>query len=490
MAHIISSDTNDERGRGIDQQEEEYITLECSDPDSDVEIDLLTKPLSNKAVRKAPKVPKHFCKSNAKVYDNISVFAPPNSNLIFRCSQKRANWYLSRNLARQLSPTSIHLNFAPAGQGHVNDPYYLEERENKCVICGNSTEDAGATMLHVVPEQYRKWFPIRLKSHSSHDIVVACPGCNAQWDREAAVVRKKIVNIFKIPLEGLGWIRDHEAGVAKRSAGAVIAEWNRQWQVNRDQQQSTVDSARRNTGDTNSGIAATSKSEDCPVKLLDLHLTSEGSEEYGTIGQKKAKTKKQNVIPPQRLQTLEKLVYDWWENTHDAVVNSAERRLSQHKREIPVEFSNGPGGSQDSQKRQKSDDIEAVTQPPSSSLASLPKEDLPEIKVPSPPPGHSTELSRDILEAALNAQANYKGPGYKEHGQLVVARIMAASPEFHHDTEETQETIAAWQEAEPLHTAPEGMRSIEEFIRTWRREFLNRAKPNHLSTEWKVENPA
>ncbi|KAI8363077.1 hypothetical protein B0O80DRAFT_379285 [Mortierella sp. GBAus27b] len=280
------------------------------------------------------KVPRHVCKNNSKVYDNISVYAPPDSNLIFRCSQKRANWYLSRNLARTLSPTSIHLNFAPAGQGHVNDPYYLEERENKCVVCGQATEEAGATMLHVIPEQYRKWFPIRLKSHSSHDVLVACPECNATWDREAAIVRKEIVKLYKIPLEGIGWIKDHGAGVAKRSAGAVA--------------------------------------------------------------------KKQNVIPVERLQVLEKSVYDWWVKTHndDTISADASSRL---KRALP--------------------------------------EDDPE----SLPSNNNDNDSRKKPKPESNTK--------------------------------------------PLTPARDGWRDVAEFIRTWRKAFLDRIQPEHLSSEWKVENP-
>ncbi|KAK3833426.1 MAG: hypothetical protein JOS17DRAFT_716205 [Linnemannia elongata] len=307
--------------------EVDYIAFE--DSESDVEIDLSTAPPK----KPVPKVPKHFRKSNAKVYDNISVYAPPDSNLIFRCSQKRANWYLSRDLARSLSPTSIHLNFAPAGQGHVNDPYYLEERENKCVICGQETAEVGATMLHVVPEQYRKWFPIKLKSHSSHDIVVACPECNAQWDREAAVVRKTIVGLYQIPLEGIGWIKDHEAGLAKSAAGA------------------------------------------------------------------KAKVKKVNVIPRERMKVLETSVVDWWNNYFNA----------------------------------------------------------------------RKDVTSKMLKEALDAQATYKAPDYKEHGQLVMAQ--------------------SWREAKPLKDAPEGWRDVHQFIRSWRSEFLKRAKPKHLSPEWRIENP-
>ncbi|KAF8942194.1 hypothetical protein BGZ47_006746 [Haplosporangium gracile] len=469
--------------------EDDYIAFE--DSESDVEIDLSTAPPK----KPVPKVLKHFRKSNAKVYDNISVYAPPDSNLIFRCSQKRANWYLSRNLARSLSLNSIHLNFAPAGQGHVNDPYYLEERENKCVICGQETTEVGATMLHVVPEQYRKWFPIKLKSHSSHDIVVACPECNAQWDREAAVVRKTIVELYKIPLEGVGWIKDHEAGLAKSAAGAVISDWNRLWQEHRDQQLTTV------TGSEPKGVKISLQEDE--------QSTMDAPVELGPK-KKKSKVKKVNVIPRERMRVLETSVVAWWNNYFKTRKNTSTNESAQQKRELDKEPDLGSSGQEEDEPRKKlrpegdatgtMDAMLASTIGSRSTFASetasketvvTPRSKLPsdEIDIPSPPPEHTTEVTSEMLKGALDAQATYKAPDYKEHGQLVVAQVMASSREYHEDANESEETLQSWREAEPLKDAPEGWRDVHQFIRSWRSEFLRRAKPKHLSAEWRIENP-
>ncbi|KAG0236835.1 hypothetical protein BGX31_003792 [Mortierella sp. GBA43] len=512
MAQGTEGESTSQHGLGeeeprIDQESQEQQSEEAdfiplgdandSDQESDIEIDLSTKPGDRRRMlqQRQRKVPRHVCKNNSKVYDNISVYAPPDSNLIFRCSQKRANWYLSRNLARTLSPTSIHLNFAPAGQGHVNDPYYLEERENKCVVCGQATEEAGATMLHVIPEQYRKWFPIRLKSHSSHDVLVACPECNATWDREAAIVRKEIVKLYKIPLEGIGWIKDHGAGVAKRSAGAVVAEWSRKWDEHHLQRQSAVvgdisQDRTGNEGDTHEGES----------------VSAEQQPEQDSKHQKKVKAKKQNVIPVERLQVLEKSVYDWWVKTHndDTISADASSRLKRALPEDDPESLPSNNNDNDSRKKPKPESsaemdakLEAdttATQPPSLEPApTIPttqkRKDTSGIEVPMPPPGHSTLLTKNMLEAALGAQASYKGQEYKEHGELVVAQVMASSLEYHEDKDELPETLKTWKDTKPLTPARDGWRDVAEFIRTWRKAFLDRIQPEHLSSEWKVENP-
>ncbi|KAG0260391.1 hypothetical protein BG011_001920 [Mortierella polycephala] len=452
----FSTSTDDKTNKSPGQQEDDYIAFVESDSESDLEIDLTTKPANKRQI----KVAKHFRKGNPKVYDNISVYAPPDSNLIFRCSQKRADWYLSRSLARSLSPTSIHLTFVPAGQGRANDPYYLEERDNKCVVCGVETVEAGATMLHVVPEQYRKWFPIRLKSHSSHDIVLACPQCTGQWDREAAVIRKKIVTIFNIPLEGVGWVKDHEAGMAKRAAGAVVSDWNTRWG------------------------------------------------EVQKTSSKVLSKRKKNIIPPERMKVLEKTVYDWWTKAHKDVVNddnsgnaesvSTKRDPPEESREEEQESKKKPKLENDKDETNCSTSASTLASSDGSSTTPAPKSSSTQQQtgqkhnelpiIPQPPPGHSTQLSETMLRAALDAKQSYKAPDYKEHGQLVIARVMASSPEFYQDPEELPETIETWKDAAPLDPAPDGWRNVTEFIRTWRREFLSKAKPQHLSSEWRVEN--
>ncbi|KAG0038198.1 hypothetical protein BGZ82_000825 [Podila clonocystis] len=472
---------------------QEFIPLEPPydlDSESDVDINLETITAKKKD---HPKVPKHYRKSNPTIYDNISVYAPPDSNLIFRCSRRKADWYLTRNLARSISPTSIHLTFSPAGQGRSGDPYFLEARENKCVVCGKETSEAGATMLHVVPEQYRKWFPLKLKSHSSHDILVACPECNAQWDREAAAVRKKIVALYKVPLEGVGWVRDHEAGSAKRAAGAIVADWTRRWEEHKQQQP-------QNPGRDSSSMSNIEEKPDDSNKGK---------------GGKAKKVKKQVAIPLERLKVLEQSVLAWWEQlpTKNKNDSSALKRSnildgnyhSEHpndeagsRKKIKVEQ---PGGYEmtDQQKQQHGKDAVPIFSLSSSSsppfLSEAPNQESSESRpdaaviVPPPPAGYSTVLSQTMLERAMEAQALYKAADYREHGQIVVGRVMASSPQFHNDANESPETLQGWRCSVPLEDAPPGWTDVAAFVRTWRQAFLGKIKPRHLSAEWRPENP-
>jgi len=118
-----------------------------------------------------------------EIYGNCKVLHP-NGNLMFLCLPKRANWYLERDLAEVIEekPLTIKLTFEPKGSGHIEDNYHLGEKNNACVVC-NCDNLEYLTKHHVVPREYRKWFPLEFKSRSSHDVVVLCSECHSQYER-------------------------------------------------------------------------------------------------------------------------------------------------------------------------------------------------------------------------------------------------------------------------------------------------------------------
>jgi len=122
---------------------------------------------------------------------------------MFRCLEKRANWYLKRNLATVISndPLSIKLTFTPKGKGESMDVLKLE-RKNKCVVCG--TEDLDVlTKHHLVPFVYRQHFPEKRKAHSSLFVVPICRDCHYQYENEHADLLKKVLSeAYSAPFNG------------------------------------------------------------------------------------------------------------------------------------------------------------------------------------------------------------------------------------------------------------------------------------------------
>jgi hypothetical protein len=136
-----------------------------------------------------------------KIYGNCQVYSP-QGYLMFRCDEKKVNWYLKRNLAQIIhsEPLSIKLNFIPKGLGNHDKPFGLSEMNNKCVNCGT---ESFLTRHHVVPICYRKHFPLNLKSHNFHDVLSMCMDCHESYERYATELKKELGDKYDAPLNGI-----------------------------------------------------------------------------------------------------------------------------------------------------------------------------------------------------------------------------------------------------------------------------------------------
>jgi len=169
--------------------------------------------------QKNRKVGYHY-KLKTPQYENCEVLGP-DGNLMFRCCRKKANWYLERNLGKQLKeiPLTVQLTFVPKGVGHINDPYFLQKMENRCVVCG-SEEDL--TRHHVVPYCYRKFFPVHLKQHRSYDVMALCIPCHHDYEAYATERKKSLAVTYSAPVSGMGRRFDKALSVARGSAKALL----------------------------------------------------------------------------------------------------------------------------------------------------------------------------------------------------------------------------------------------------------------------------
>lgn len=77
---------------------------------------------------------------------------------------------MKRDLATLLpkETRSIKLTFEAKGEGHEQGDYMIEDRSNICVSCGGNQQ---LTIHHVVPEMYRHWMPLAVKSKSVSSLV-------------------------------------------------------------------------------------------------------------------------------------------------------------------------------------------------------------------------------------------------------------------------------------------------------------------------------
>ncbi|GAN05125.1 hypothetical protein MAM1_0082d04594 [Mucor ambiguus] len=160
-------------------------------------------------------------KSNV-IYENWRVYSR-HHKLMFRCNEKKARWYLEKELATLLpkEERAIRLNFETKGDGHKHGDYMVEDRSNICVSCGGNEY---LTMHHVgkLKQTQLHWMPLVVKSKSSRDLLLLCKHCHDDYEQKAMNFKKAGVKRFNIPLEGSGWCTFPEYKNAKKAASALI----------------------------------------------------------------------------------------------------------------------------------------------------------------------------------------------------------------------------------------------------------------------------
>lgn len=144
---------------------------------------------------------KPFMQSKNKIYDNFKVLNI-DDQLIFYCNQKKINYYLNKGLAEIVSndPITIRLNFKTNGDGNFGDDFYLQQRKNECVVCGQS---GNLTSHHVIPICYRKHFPSDIKDHSYHDVLPLCVTHHDAYEQKALQLKREIANTYDAPIDGI-----------------------------------------------------------------------------------------------------------------------------------------------------------------------------------------------------------------------------------------------------------------------------------------------
>ncbi|KAL3935504.1 MAG: hypothetical protein SGBAC_008991 [Bacillariaceae sp.] len=130
-----------------------------------------------------------FLAMKKPMYDNIEMY-DPDGDLLCTIAQKKANWYVKKDLAtwnNTTTKTAIHLKFKP--QGKSENVYNQSQKQNVCVSCG---DDKHHMRHYVVPYCYRTLLPEKYKTHMPHDIVIMCPDCHLNCEQATQRRQKEL----------------------------------------------------------------------------------------------------------------------------------------------------------------------------------------------------------------------------------------------------------------------------------------------------------
>ncbi|XP_069773248.1 exonuclease 3'-5' domain-containing protein 2 isoform X2 [Narcine bancroftii] len=150
--------------------------------------------------RKTPRKPLGVGYSARKspLYDNCFLHAPDGQPLC-TCDRKKAQWYIDKGIGELISkePFIVKLKFEPSGRPESQQDYYLITKQNLCVVCGKKES---YIRKNIVPHEYRKHFPIQMKDHNSHDVLLLCTACHAASNCYDNILKQQLAKEFSAPI--------------------------------------------------------------------------------------------------------------------------------------------------------------------------------------------------------------------------------------------------------------------------------------------------
>lgn len=156
-----------------------------------------TRAFSTKAsTEKVSKMYKHQCREKP-LYENCFLIGP-DKQVLATVNRNKAEWYLHKNLGviEKESPFTVQLLFEPSGRPMPDADYYTTVKDNVCVVCG-STESF--VKKNIIPHDYRKYFPLELKDHMSHDVLLMCLLCHRTAQVYDEELRQELANKYHAP---------------------------------------------------------------------------------------------------------------------------------------------------------------------------------------------------------------------------------------------------------------------------------------------------
>lgn len=108
---------------------------------------------------------------------------------LFRCSERRARFYLRKGYAVRLDDRNLRLiddttekKFAEL-YGERLGPFFMEVKNDRCVVCGT---DHDLTRHHVVPRRHKRKLPETIRRRLSN-VLFVCRECHDRYESQQLV---------------------------------------------------------------------------------------------------------------------------------------------------------------------------------------------------------------------------------------------------------------------------------------------------------------
>lgn len=161
--------------------------------------------------------------NNAKqtpIYESYTMLHP-DGTVMCHTNEKRAKWYVKRELAKWIDDKQFQLNFVPNGHGKADNPYYNQSMDNRCVVCGDHDN---LNRHHVFPYVFRSRLPIHYKESNHHDILPICTDCHENYETIATQYKMELAKQHNIAMNG-SMTEAQRVNRKIQSARNIIKKW-------------------------------------------------------------------------------------------------------------------------------------------------------------------------------------------------------------------------------------------------------------------------
>lgn len=117
-------------------------------------------------------------------------FYHPDGSLMFITTERRANFYTTKDLVSQdtTDPKKFVFKTEPANWGFWDTSlhhYHLRLKKNRCVVCGSNEQ---LTKHHVLPVTFQRYYPNDPEDAGvrSHDMLLLCLDCHETYEQKYA----------------------------------------------------------------------------------------------------------------------------------------------------------------------------------------------------------------------------------------------------------------------------------------------------------------
>ena len=128
---------------------------------------------------------------------------------IFRCSEKKARYYLRRGIADHTEDGQLRLvrdnieRVMVNKYGSLDSPYFLAPKFSKCSVCGSEDD---LTQHHIVPKRHVKRIDPSIR-HIMCNTLCVCRSCHNVYENLS--IKEPIGNVLDHPVIYVIMWRDH-----------------------------------------------------------------------------------------------------------------------------------------------------------------------------------------------------------------------------------------------------------------------------------------